>query len=120
MPCLVKVEIGKYLPNRQNAKSGLNKFWNDAAFGNFFLTLEYIVSKTGAVVKKVNPAYTSQLLSYRDEMVFKDCSIREYYDPVEKIWVDRDINSGLNLKRLGLGSQLKKTRAGTVPEYKPA
>lgn len=35
-------EEGKYLPNGQSAKSGLNKSWNDAAFGQFFTILEYI------------------------------------------------------------------------------
>lgn len=54
------------------------------------------------MVKKVNPAYTSQLLSYRDEFVFTDCSIRSYYDAIEGIVVDRDVNSSINLKRVGL------------------
>ena len=27
---------------------------------------------------------------------------RTYWDVTEKLWVDRDINSGINLKRLGL------------------
>jgi putative transposase len=97
-----KDEEGNYLPNGKAAKSGLNKSWLDAAFGNFFETLDYIALKAGAVVKKVNPAYTSQVLSYRDEIVFTDCSMREYYDKIEKIWVDRDVNAALNLKRVGL------------------
>jgi putative transposase len=35
-------EDGKFLPNGQAAKSGLNKSWTDAAFGQFFTILEYI------------------------------------------------------------------------------
>ncbi len=93
---------GKFLPNGQSAKSGLNKSWSDASFGQFFDIFSYIAEKAGAVVKKVNPAYSSQLLSYRDEFVFTDCSIRSYYDTTEQIVVDRDINSGINLKRVGL------------------
>jgi putative transposase len=68
----------------------------------------------------VNPAYTSQLLSYRDELVFTDpsgsqspaegdppaalshCGIREYWDEKESLWVDRDVNAAINLKRVGL------------------
>jgi putative transposase len=50
----------------------------------------------------VNLAYTAQLLAYRDEFVFTDCSIREYWDEVENLWVDRDINAAINLKRVGL------------------
>jgi putative transposase len=96
------LEQGTYLPNGQSAKSGLNKSWNDAAFGQFFTILEYIAAKAGAVVIGVNPAYTSQLLSYRDEFIFTDCSIREYWDEVENLWVDRDINAAINIKRVGL------------------
>jgi putative transposase len=93
---------GKYLPNGQSAKSGLNKSWLDAAFGQFFSILGYIAGKAGAVVIEKNPAYTSQLLSYRDEFIFIDCSKRKYWDEELKIWVDRDVNASINLKRVGL------------------
>ena len=93
---------GNYLPNGQTAKSGLNKFWFDASFGQFFDIFSYIAEKAGAVVKKVNPAYTSQLLPYRDEFVFTDCRLRKYWDEIEKVWVDRDISAAINLKRVGL------------------
>lgn len=96
-------ESGKFIPNGQSAKSGLNKSWQDAAFGQFFQTLGYIAAKAGARVEAVNPAYTSQFLSYRDEKVFEDCSIRKYWDEVERLMVDRDINAAINLKRVGLG-----------------
>ncbi len=93
---------GNYLPNGQSAKSGLNKSWSDASFGQFFEIFSYIAEKAGAVVKKVNPAFTSQFLPYRDEFVFTDCTIRKYWDEIEKIWVDRDICASINLKRVGL------------------
>ncbi|MEI2577230.1 transposase [Scytonema sp. PRP1] len=96
-------ENGKYLPNGQSAKSGLNKSWNDAAFGQFFTILEYIAGKAGARTIAVKPAYTSQLLAYRDEFIFTDCSIREYWDDTESLWVDRDVNASINVKRVGLG-----------------
>lgn len=109
-------EQGKYLPNGQSAKSGLNKSWLDAAFGQFFSILGYIAAKAGAVVIKKNPAYTSQLLSYRDEFIFTDCSIREYWDEQLQIWVDRDINAAINLKRVGLDvfPTLKRRRGNLV------
>jgi putative transposase len=96
-------EDGKYLPNGQSAKSGLNKSWNDAAFGQFFTILEYIAGKAGTRTIAVKPAYTSQLLAYRDEFIFTDCGIREYWDEKESLWVDRDINASINVKRVGLG-----------------
>lgn len=93
---------GTFLHNGQSAKSGLNKSWSDAAFGNFFKTLEYIAAKAGSVVIAKNPAYTSMVLSYRDEIIFTDCSIRGYWDEQEALMVDRDVNAAINLKRLGL------------------
>jgi putative transposase len=98
-----KDDDGKFLPNGQAAKSGLNKSWIDAGFGQFFTTLDYIASKAGAVVVKVNPAYTSMLLSYRDEFIFTDTSIRTYFDHQELLDVDRDVNASINVKRVGLG-----------------
>jgi putative transposase len=96
-------ENGKYLPNGQSTKSGLNKSWQDAAFGHFFTTLDYIAGKAGAAVISHKPAYTSMVLSYRNEVIFTDCSMREHWDEQNSLMVDRDINAAINLKRLGLG-----------------
>lgn len=95
-------ELGNYLPNRQSAKSGLNKSWADAAFGQFFKILKFKAEKAGALVIPVNPQYTSQLLPYKDKFVFTDCSIREYWDEELKLLIDRDISAGINIKRVGL------------------
>src|SRR5919202_4288118 len=109
-------EQGNYLPNGQSAKSGLNKSWLDAAFGQFFSILGHIAGKAGALVVAKNPAYTSQLLSYRDEFVFTDRSIRKHWDKELKIWVDRDINAAINLKRVGLDvfPTIKRRRGNPV------
>jgi putative transposase len=109
-------EDGNYIPNGQSAKSGLNKSWNDAAFGQFFTILEYIAGKAGARTMAVKPAYTSQLLAYRDQFVFTDCNIREYWDEIESLLVDRDINAGINIKRVGLGlfPTIKRRRGNLV------
>ncbi len=107
---------GKYLPNGQSAKSGLNKSWNDAAFAQFFTILEYIAGKAGARTIAVKPAYTSRLLAYRDEFIFTDCGIREYWDEGESLWVDRDVNAAINVKRVGLGlfPTIKRRRGNPV------
>jgi putative transposase len=97
-----QADNGTYLTNGQSAKSGLNKSWLDAAFGQFFKTLDYIAAKAGAVVISKKPAYTSMVLSYRNEIIFTDCSIRDYWDEQNSLMVDRDINAAINLKRLGL------------------
>lgn len=93
---------GNYLPNGQSAKSGLNKSWADAAFGQFFNILKFKAEKAGALVIPVNPQYTSQLLPYTDEFIFTDTSIREYWDEEYQLLIDRDISAGLNVKRVGL------------------
>ncbi|NJL70010.1 MAG: transposase [Microcoleus sp. SM1_3_4] len=95
-------ENGKYLPNGQAAKSGLNKSWMDAAFNQFFQLLDNIAAKAGAVVIPQNPAYTSTILCYRNEAIFTDTSIRDYWDEQNSLMVNRDINAAINLKRLGL------------------
>lgn len=90
-----KDETGVYISNGQSAKSGLNLSWADAAFGQFFEILGHIAAKAGAHTIAKNPRYSSLLLSYRDEFVFTDCSIREYWDDVEKLLIDRDINAAI-------------------------
>lgn len=95
-------EMGRFLPNGQSAKSGLNKSWADAAFGQFFNILKFKAEKAGALVTPVNPQYTSQLLPYKDEFVFTDCSIREYWDDELRLLIDRDLSSSVNIKRVGL------------------
>ncbi len=95
-------ELGRYLPNGQSPKSGLSKSWADAAFGQFFSILSYIAGKAGFLAIEVNPAYTSQLLCHKDEFVFTDCSIREYWDEDMKLLIDRDISAAVNIKRVGL------------------
>jgi putative transposase len=109
-------EEGKYLPNHQSAKSGLNKSWNDAGFGQFLEILGHIAGNAGGRVVKVKPAHTSQLLCYRDEFVFMTLDEREWYDSIERLCVDRDINAAINIKRVGLGlfPTIKRLRGNSV------
>jgi len=55
-------------------------------------------------------------LAYRDEFVFTDCSIRTYYDLLELLYVDRDINASINVKRVGLElfPTIKRSRGKVV------
>lgn len=109
-------DTGAYIPNGQSAKSGLNLSWSDAAFGQFFNILGHIAGKAGAVVIGKNPAYTSQLLSYRDEVIFTDTSIREYWDADLKLLIDRDLNASINIKRVGLDvfPTIKRRKGGIM------
>jgi putative transposase len=40
-------------------------------------------------------------VGYRNEIIFTDCGIRDYWDEQNSLMVDRD-NAAINLKRLGL------------------
>ncbi|BAZ22934.1 hypothetical protein NIES4073_38220 [Kalymmatonema gypsitolerans NIES-4073] len=64
----------------------------------------------------VKPAYTSQLLAYRDEFIFTDCDIRKYWDDKELLWVDRDVNAAINVNRVGLGlfPTIKRRKGNSV------
>ena len=43
------------------------------------------------------------VLCYRNEIIFTDCGIRNYWDEQHSLMVDRDLNAAINVKRLGLG-----------------
>jgi putative transposase len=107
---------GSYLPNKQSAKSGLNKSWADAAFGQFFNILKFKAEKAGALVIPVNPQYTSMLLPYKDEFIFTDTSIRKYWDEQYQLLVCRDTSAGINIKRVGLDlfPTIKRRRGNPV------
>jgi len=93
---------GKYLPNGQSAKSGLNKSINDASWGQFLSILIYKAAKAGKLVVKVKPHNTSQVCSCCDLLVQKDLSIR-VHECLCGLILDRDWNAAINIKRVGLG-----------------
>ncbi|MEQ8976109.1 MAG: transposase [Coleofasciculus sp. C1-SOL-03] len=95
-------ENGKYLPNGQSAKSGLNKSINDAGWGQFLSILAYKAAKAGKLVVKVKPHNTSQVCSCCNRLVQKDLSIR-IHECLCGLILDRDWNAAINIKRVGLG-----------------
>lgn len=94
---------GKYLPNNQAQKSGLNKSFLDAGFGQFGDILSYIAEKAGGQVIKVKPNYTSQICSNCDEYCPKELEDRIHSCKACGVEMDRDINAAINIKRVGLG-----------------
>ena len=42
------------------------------------------------------------VLGYRNEIIFTDCGMRDYWDEQHSLMVDRDLNAAINLKKLGL------------------
>ncbi|WP_446350630.1 RNA-guided endonuclease InsQ/TnpB family protein [Coleofasciculus sp. F4-SAH-05] len=102
-------ENGRYLPNGQSAKSGLNKSINDAGWGQFLSILAYKAAKAGrdapwrvCTVVKVKPHDTSQICSCCNRFEEKDLSIR-IHECLCGLVLDRDWNAAINIKRVGLG-----------------
>jgi putative transposase len=58
--CKPKRLKGRFLPNGQSAKRGLNRSISDAAWGELFERIAWLGAKSGKPVLSVNPKHTSQ------------------------------------------------------------
>jgi putative transposase len=67
----VKSATGRFLPNNQAAKRGLNRSIADASWYGLTQKIEYVAVKSGKKLYRVNPQYTSQTCS-RCKHVDKD------------------------------------------------
>jgi putative transposase len=116
-------ETGKYLPNGQAAKSGLNKSFADAGLGQFIEILSFKAVgeacarriNAGVKVVKVNPRNTSQFCSTCLNVVSKELSDRWHSCPHCSTELDRDLNSAILIKKVGLGVKLTIKRSRKHP-----
>lgn len=104
-------ETGKFLSNGQSAKSGLNKSIADAGWGQFIDVLTFKAEKAGAKVVKVDPYGTSQHCSSCLSKVPKELSERWHSCPSCLLEIDRDTNSAILIKKLGLDVSLSIKRS---------
>jgi len=58
--CKPKRVKGRFMPNGQSAKRGLNRSISDASWGELFSKIEWLAAKAGKPVLSVNPKFTSQ------------------------------------------------------------
>jgi putative transposase len=58
--CKPKRVKGRFMPNSQSAKRGLNRSISDASWGSQFEKIEWVAAKAGKPVIVVNPKHTSQ------------------------------------------------------------
>ena len=114
--CKPKVdENGRFIPNGQSRKSGLNKSFYDAGIGDFLNRLQNKAEKAGLKVIKVNPSGTSQYCSNCLNRVSKTLSDRWHCCSKCGTIIDRDLNSAELIKKVGLGiASLKKARTSKV------
>ncbi len=100
-------EQGNFLPNGQSAKSGLNKSFADAGIAGFLNEiLPYKAARAGRLVVKVNPAGTSQYCAMCLNRVPKALGDRWHKCPHYGASMPRDLNSGILIKKVGLGVRL--------------
>lgn len=108
------------MPNGQSAKSGLNKSFADAGIAGFLNEiLPYKAARAGRLVVKVNPAGTSQHCAICLNTVPKELSDR-WHECSCGASMPRDLNSGILIKKVGLGVRLTiKRESRKSREEKP-
>jgi len=90
------------MSKKQAGFKSVNRSILDASWGILISMITYKAEKTGKVVIKVNPAYTSQDCS--------KCSYREKKSLSQRIHkcsncgyvIDRDVNAALNINKKGI------------------
>ncbi len=107
-------ETGKFLPNGQAAKSGMNKSIADAGWSQFINILTVKAENAGQKVIKVDPRGTSQHCSSCLNKVPKELSDRWHSCPCG-LELDRDTNSAILIKKVALGvASLKNAQPKTT------
>ncbi len=106
-------KAGRFLPNGQSAKRGLNRSILDASWGELINKIQYAAAKSGGVLLKVNPRHTSRECSVcghidkanrdRERFICTNCS---HFDHA-------DLQAARNIKRKAVdeyGLKLIKVR----------
>lgn len=108
-------EEGNYVVNGQSRKSGLNKSIADAGWAQFIDILSFKAESAGGKVVKVNPQNTSQVCSNCLNVVPK--TLKERWHDCDRcnLSIDRDINSAILIKKVGLGVSLTLKRSRLKP-----
>jgi putative transposase len=123
-------ENGKYLPNGQSAKSGLNKSINDVSWGKFIETLEYKAEWNDKQVVKINRWYPSSKTCNCCGWINQNLKLKDRTWACLKcnIILDRDLNAAKNILKEGIkitsvgttdyghGDQIRPDLSGTINE----
>lgn len=97
-------ENGKYLPNGQSAKSGLNKAVLDAGWGKFVSMLEYKAGWHGKNIIRIGRFEPSSKCCSNCGKINKELTLKDRVWTCEKCKSthDRDVNAAINIKKFGL------------------
>ena len=114
-------EQGNYIANGQSAKSGLNKSFADAGLSQFAdRVLAFKAERAGKLIKKVDPRGTSQYCCICLSKVPKQLSDRWHSCPHCNNEMQRDTNSAILIKKVGLGvASLKNANPGKSRRRSP-
>ena len=93
---------GRFLPNGQSRKRGLNRSISDASWYSLTKKIEYLAAKQGKVFERVNPRFTSQICS--------SCGHKDKASRNKEKFIctncfhhaDADINAARNIKKRGI------------------
>lgn len=101
-------ESGKYLPNGQSAKSGLNRSITDAGWGMFVGMLEYKAEWYGKNILQIGRFEPSSKTCSCCGSINKDLTLsdREWTCPVCGAVLNRDVNASINIKNFALKKYL--------------
>lgn len=97
-----------------NAKNIMDSSWN-----KFIKFLSYKADRAGKIVVKVNPRGTTKNCSRCGKEVDKNLAIRTHRCPFCGLKIDRDINSAINILKLGLENYRRNYGKSSLLEIKP-
>ncbi len=111
-------EKGKYLPNGQSAKSGLNRAVLDAGWGMFVEMLEYKAEWQGKSVIRIGRFDPSSKTCSDCGWIYKELSLNEREWACRSCGAihDRDINAAKNIKAFALEKNVWGTQTKTHDE----
>lgn len=104
-------ENGKYLPNKQSAKSGLNKSISDVGWSMFVSMLEYKAEWYGTNILKIGTFEPSSKTCSSCGYINKELTLKDREWTCIKCNTnhDRDVNAAINIKNFSLRNILSGT-----------
>jgi putative transposase len=104
--CRPKIDetTGRFLPNGQSRKKGLNRSISDASWNELIQKTEYMAEKSGKVLIKVNPKHTSQKCNVCGHVDASSRDKEKYICTACGHMAHADINAAKNIKKLAMNN----------------